>query len=219
MSKIIFAYRLKSDTGFAPCVDNNIFTLACCKGGHIRNGNNIKTGLRYKIGEHKEKNPNDEIYLIGIYKNKLLYCAIATEIIKMTDYFSQEKKSEYGKRKDQIYDIENGEPKRNNYLPNIHRKGDPQNKKDVNGVYVIVSDKFTYFGTNAPIIPDAILSYLPRNREYKTISESKPEFYDIYSYLKSTIVVCHGVVGAPHDKLNQKECGVRNENHTIKKRL
>ena len=40
---IIFAYRLAWDTGFAPCLDHNIFTLACCKGGQIRKG---KTYLR-----------------------------------------------------------------------------------------------------------------------------------------------------------------------------
>ncbi len=40
---IIFAYRLAWDTGFAPCLDHNVFTLACCKGGQIRKG---KTYLR-----------------------------------------------------------------------------------------------------------------------------------------------------------------------------
>ena len=52
---IIFAYRLAWDTGFAPCLDHNIFTLACCKGGQIRKGKNIFTGLRYQIGQYISK--------------------------------------------------------------------------------------------------------------------------------------------------------------------
>ena len=43
---IIFAYRLAWDTGFAPCLDHNVFTLACCKGGQVRRGKDIFTGLR-----------------------------------------------------------------------------------------------------------------------------------------------------------------------------
>ena len=33
MDKIIFTYRLTHDTGFAPCVDGGLLSLACCKGG------------------------------------------------------------------------------------------------------------------------------------------------------------------------------------------
>lgn len=46
MDKIIFTYRLTHDTGFAPCVDNGLLTLACCKGGT----ETVKRGLRYFIG-------------------------------------------------------------------------------------------------------------------------------------------------------------------------
>lgn len=38
MNKVIYAYRLVDDTGFAPCVDNGLLSLACCKGGQVRNG-------------------------------------------------------------------------------------------------------------------------------------------------------------------------------------
>ncbi len=60
---IIFAYRLAWDTGFAPCLDHNFFTLACCKGGQIRKGKNIFTGLRM----------NKDDYQIGQYISKALH--------------------------------------------------------------------------------------------------------------------------------------------------
>ena len=59
---IIFAYRLAWDTGFAPCLDHNVFTLACCKGGQVRRGKDIFTGLRYQIGQYRSRNPEDQIY-------------------------------------------------------------------------------------------------------------------------------------------------------------
>ena len=31
----LYIYRLTSDTGLAPCVDNGLLSLACCKGGQI----------------------------------------------------------------------------------------------------------------------------------------------------------------------------------------
>ena len=79
MSRVIFSYRVKSDTGFAPCIDNGLFSLACCKGGQIRNGKNILTGVRYHIGKHWFQHPEDEIYVLGIHKNKLLYYAKTTK--------------------------------------------------------------------------------------------------------------------------------------------
>ena len=81
MGGIIFSYRIAYDMGFAPCIDRNIFTLACCKGGQIRNGRNIMTGLRYHVGQHYYRNPADEIYLFGIYKNSMLCKKDAVHII------------------------------------------------------------------------------------------------------------------------------------------
>ena len=119
MGRIIFSYRIAYDMGFAPCIDNNIFTLACCKGGQIRNGKNIITGLRYHVGQYYYRNPVDEIYLFGIYKNGMLYYARITDVITMDEYFSTRGKSVYGDRTDQIYDAEAGILKRNDLLPHI----------------------------------------------------------------------------------------------------
>lgn len=201
MGRIIFSYRIAYDMGFAPCIDNNIFTLACCKGGQIRNGKNIITGLRYHVGQHYYRNPVDEIYLFSIYKNSMLYYARITDVITMNEYFSTRGKSVYGDRTDQIYDAEAGILKRNDLLPHIHPKGSDQNEQDWNGHYVLVSRQFTYFGKNAPAIDAEILRMLPRNREVKRYADSCSEHEIIHSYAMGLIGSFQGVIGAPHHSL------------------
>ena len=73
----VFIFRMTSDTGFAPCVDNDLLTLACCKGGQIRNGKPCKTGLRYHIGSKRNgiNYLQDKVYIIGTYRDKFLYMA------------------------------------------------------------------------------------------------------------------------------------------------
>lgn len=198
---IIFAYRLAWDTGFAPCLDHNVFTLACCKGGQIRKGKNIFTGLRYQIGQYHGKNPEDEIYLLGIYKDHLLYYAMITDIMLMTEYFSQKGKMEFGRRTDQIYDVRDDMLVRNDALPHIHPKGEAQIRQDRNGVYVLISKSFTYFGTNAPVISGEMINLLPKNRECKRYAGSSPEGMKIHEYAMRTIGSFGGVAGIPHDRL------------------
>lgn len=182
---IIFAYRIVDDTGFAPCVDHNLLTLACCKGGQIRNGKNILTGLRYHIGKYREEHPQEDIYILGILKNKLLYYALVTDVLTMKEYFSEEAKSVYGKRKDHIYDTADGQLVRNDFLPHIHPKDGKQVYRDINGVYVLISDKFTYYGNMGRAIPDNIIELLPRNREYKRYTDKTEECKVIFEYLSA----------------------------------
>ena len=70
----LYIYRLTSDTGLAPCVHNSLLSLACCKGGQIRNGKPIHTGLRYRIGSKHDGADynNDKVYLLGTHNNKFL---------------------------------------------------------------------------------------------------------------------------------------------------
>lgn len=168
MEKIIFTYRITSDTGFAPCVDDGLLTLACCKGGK----KTYRCGLRNFIGCFFEKglNKEAEVYVSGIYDNKLLYLAKITEVIEMKEYFSDKK---YKKRLDQIYELKNGELKRKpNYLPNTHND-ENANLCDINGKYVLISDKFVYLGEKALKIDNEILKYYPKGRGQFPIGQHK----------------------------------------------
>lgn len=103
----IFAYTMKCDTGFAPAVKNNLLTLACCK-----------TQLRYNIAKDLEKNPNEQVLLMGLCGKELLsrnnfnekflyvpiYIAKINRFEKVTDYYSNK---QYNKRPDQKYCYDN----------------------------------------------------------------------------------------------------------------
>ena len=100
---IVYVYRLSVDTGFAPCVEAGLLTLACCKGGQLRKGKTINTGLRYWIGSKKHADyEKDDVYILGTFKDKFLYLAKIDEVKEMTEYFSSE-----SKRTDMIYRVEN----------------------------------------------------------------------------------------------------------------
>lgn len=167
--KIIFRYRLTSDTGCAPCVDNDLFSLACCKGGQYRNGNFIKRGLRYFIGalwnEQNEILNDYEIYVSGIFENKLLFLAKITDVIDMIEYYNHnEVNKKYRNRKDDIYYIKNGKLERNKFNYNFHGYDNKQHGKDIAGKYVLLSDEFIYYGREAIPCDDTILSYFPKTR-------------------------------------------------------
>lgn len=148
--KIIFRYRLTDDTGFAPCVDNDLFTLACCK-----------THLRKFIGLFRKKVNNDyELYVSGAYAEKLLFFARITEVIEMKEYYKSEK---YSGRKDYIYEYAEDEDsnlkwKDTGYGLHIAKK---DQNHDIAGDYVLISDEFVYYGKEAEPCTDEILSFFP----------------------------------------------------------
>lgn len=202
MNKVIYAYRLVDDTGFAPCVDNGLFSLACCKGGQVRNGRNIKTGLRYHVGKHKQEFPADEIYLLGIYHNRLLYYVRVTDVMEMTEYFSEKRKKQLGKRKDHIYDVRDGALERNDFVPFIHEKGGVRNRQDANGVFVLLSSQFTYFGRSAPDIPGDLLAVLPRNRETKKYIGDTVHGINIHERIMDIAKPFRGAVDVPNEEID-----------------
>ena len=168
----LFIYRMTFDTGLAPCVDNNLLSLACCKGGQIRNGKPIKTGLRYRIGSKRESDyEKDDVHILGIYKNKMLYLARVTEVMPMTEYFLKKSKG----RTDDLYRVVNGKLERNNRLKNIHTKSSGEDKRDIAGEYVLLSDDFIYLGSDAAAVK-SIEEYYPKFRETKIYSGEEAEY-------------------------------------------
>lgn len=159
MDKIIFTYRLTHDTGFAPCVDNGLLTLACCKGGT----ETVRRGLRYFIGRFFEENlqKNVEVYISGVYANKLLYIAKIDKVITMNEYFV---KKEYKDRTDQIYRPDGETLKRDERkLKGIH-DDEHSYKCDIHGKYVLISKEFVFFGNKAIELSKSILDFYPKGR-------------------------------------------------------
>lgn len=221
--KIIFRYRLTNDTGCAPCVDNDLFTLACCKGGQLKGGKPVERGLRYFIGslwnDDNIELDNYEIYISGIYKNKFLFLAKITDVIEMTEYYSHsEANKKYRQRKDDIYCIKNGALERNSFNYNFHGCNEAQHKKDIAGKYVLISDEFVYYGKETVMCTDKILELFPKTRgEYPTgrnkyrpsdiltdnnIKESENLFELIKEFCGGEKCLKEGAKGRePHEKL------------------
>lgn len=161
----LYTYRLASDTGLAPCIENSLLSLACCKGGQIRNRKPIHTGLRYRIGIMRDGADynNDNVYLLGTHKNNFLYLARITNIVTMTEYFDAMSKG----RTDNIYSLVNGKLVRNHHLWNegVH-VDEQQNIRDIAGEYVLLSDDFIYLGKDATYV-DIVDKYGASFRETK----------------------------------------------------
>lgn len=105
----VYSYRIVTFGKYAPCFDNDFFTLAICKSTMRR-----VIGKRLTIDPHFDKG-KDSIWVVGIvgstmahnpeYKDyneagQILYVAKINEVIDYGDYFSSD---EYSGRKDRIY--------------------------------------------------------------------------------------------------------------------
>ena len=160
----VYVYRMTADTGLAPCVEKGLLSLACCKGGQMRGEKIINTGLRYRVGTKKDTDyEKDKVYLLGIYKDKMLYFARVTRVVTMEEYYSAMSKG----RTDDIYSVKAGQLIRNNHLRDkeVHTEVD-RIKKDIAGRYVLLSDDYIYLGRDAVYV-EALKKYIPKFQETK----------------------------------------------------
>jgi hypothetical protein len=229
---IIYAYRLTDDTGCAPCIfdldhkPTGVLTLACCKGGQIcKNGSERRTGLRHTIGkEYKEpiKNGKAIVYLLGIYKNTLLYFARVTEVITMAEYFAPNGK--YKHHLDCIYDtLPNGGFRRNDNNPKFHPKDCiKKHSQDWLGEYVLISDIFAYFGKESSAISLKNLSKdLPEKQGHMPYDSNSDDGKQIIDEVSKRWDFQTVIQNRLHDDIrncHSKGCG-KNESKTVRKRL
>lgn len=116
---IIYIYKITSFANFAPCFDNNIFSLACCK-GNIKNG-----GMRRSICKKVENKTDINIWILGIAgkelnnynHNDIVYLA---KVDNNNLYSWKDYSEKFHKRNDAIYDYQNGEMIRNNKNKKCH---------------------------------------------------------------------------------------------------
>ena len=220
MDKIFFTYRVTHDTGFAPCVDGGLLSLACCKGGTEK----IKRGLRYFIGRFFEENLQEraEVYVSGIYAGKLLYIAKIDKVIRMKEYFGSK---EYKGRTDQIYRVSGEALERDkSKLKGVHEE-EHYIKCDINGEYALLSKEFVYLGGEKAIaLNNDILSYYPKTRgqlpkgqhSYNPANvltdENINNSEELYTKLQKLIkekgyTLTSGKVAEPHDPVkNNNSC-------------
>ncbi len=185
MNNYILMYRLTCDSGNAPCIfENNynetkLLTLSCCKGGYVKkNDTKVFTGLRVKAKNIISN--GDNVFLVGVFKDKILYVAEITKIITMEEYYNDK---QYSNRLDFIYDVVDKNDgyilKRNDKNELFHPKEDLiQHKKDELGKYVLMSTNFSYLGKDYSkyLLSDIEKSILPKNRETKVYSNNDEKY-------------------------------------------
>jgi hypothetical protein len=159
----LFSYKLTNDSGFAPNPFGGVMTLATCKP---------------KIREHKH--PGDWIagFTSGTLNGdtagneRLIYLMQVTDKILISDYWNNplyeykkpladaDKKRKFG---DNIYKPlrKNAElPEDFKQITNISHQADSM-MRDLSGKYVLISDKFWYFGCKPLEIPAGIRPEIP----------------------------------------------------------
>ena len=203
----LYMYRLTSDTGLAPCVKGKLLSLSVCKGGKLRNGKQIHTGMRYEIGSRfYDEYKDDEVYILGIYKNKLLYLARVTKVMTMKDYFKKESKG----RMDDLYDVKDGPLHRNKHLFKEGVHTDEQCERDIAGEYVLLSEYYTYLGRDA--------------KEVALVTKEGPKFRETKHYTgkdaDKIINACKKVWDDGEHLPNSPWIrGCANEDYSVKKRI
>ena len=144
-STTVYIYVMTNDTGFAPCIDNDWLTLACCKGGK-KNG-----GMRTSAA--KECATGNTVYILGLCgiglakKTYMQYCPVylakIDKVFPMIEYFAGKGLSE--NRKDDVYMVINGELEHKGEGFH-HWDSEDAQKKDIGGKFVLSSHQFIYLG-------------------------------------------------------------------------
>lgn len=165
----LYVYALTCDSNFAPCFDNDMFSLACCKGG--KNG-----GMRTSVRNAKER--GEDVYVLGVCSKTLskeatknlndivdrdykpIFFAKVDECVEYSDYYADN--SVYKGRTDQrAYSVVKGEIVPNEEC-NPHFGNHEAIEKDIGGRYVLISKEFIYLGDKC----GKLLTSIEKNHKY-----------------------------------------------------
>lgn len=186
---VIRAYKMTSDTGFAPNPFHGYLTLATCKPG-IR--------LKTKVGEWICGFDSKELSGSPVGEERLVYAMKIEEKLTFDEYYEdprfQKKKPRSGKlfrEGDNI--LYHGERVGEH---GYHRK-EEEWSHDLKGKYVLVSQEFWYFGKCAIKVSKEVKPYVPKTSTYYgviTSGSSAKKFIDwlIKNFPKP------GIYGPPH---------------------
>jgi len=139
----IWRYSLVHDTGLAPCVDQNILTLTCCK-PDIR-----KAACKgdWVIG----------FVSATVRRGLVAWVGKVSEIMTLGEYGSR-----FAKRTDALYRLHGYDADGSELLHNLHRKYHPDDQSqatDRRGRNALIFDPFWYWGRNAVAAPPDIAEW------------------------------------------------------------
>lgn len=196
----LFSYKLTHDTGFAPNPFWGALTLATCK-PRIR--------LSKREGDWIAGFTSQTLCGDSVGEEKLVYLMEVTEKISFSDYFNSPR---YRKK---IPDLEKTQcvflAGDNIYRPIASPKGfsdefvqlknpyhgEDQIDRDLSGKFVLVSDRFYYFGVNAISIPQDFRPQVPKGQSANgSLTHDETVARTFIDYVTSRYTV--GVHGPPH---------------------
>lgn len=196
----VYVYVLTVDDGTAPCVDNGVFTLACCK-PDIR-----------RCADEKD-------WIVGIAGKELTKCSGRDNIgriIYVAQVIKKESWADYGKmerfkgRRDNVYYFDETDKafKRKPEMKQLHMSDKDMQKDVTNGEFVLISDAthFRYFGNKAEKSLDEfdeIISERIRNgkgqQKHKVYPNSKHGLAFAMRFVESMVKIGNSdVQGEPH---------------------
>jgi len=156
MENRIYTYRIVTDSGFAPCTDRDLFTLACCK-------RDMRRVIGREYIKHPEKiNKANPIWVVAVMaksnvgddkgkprpSGEWCYIAKITNIMTYIEYFTNDK---FAYRQDWIYEIKSKDPLKwkHNQLHHYHEAEKDQNtdwdkQHNSKECYVLFSTQYRY---------------------------------------------------------------------------
>jgi hypothetical protein len=166
---VLYVYKLTYDNGFAPCVENGMLSLVCCKSRMRRAiqkrysdaGRRRKKSKRRKRNEKNTATAKKQIYILGVCGTTLkphkgfkgdaentkltaVYLAKVDEVLSMKEYYKRGPKG-YRNRADGRAYVTKGN-KLVACSGNPHKNCAEDMKRDRNGLYAILSRDFIYWG-------------------------------------------------------------------------
>jgi len=194
----LYSYCLRYDTGAAPNPFWGICTLAICK-PQIRKTAEKKDWI---IGLGSSHSP------IGDTSDCVVYAMQVTDKKTMREYddycrtYSPDKIPDWQNRDyrrhvgDCIYDYSHGEPPKMRW--GVHEE--QNRKRDLGGVYVLISDHFYYFGDKPVKLCDDLKPIIHDTRGHKSIA-NQPYLEKFLSWIADWGYVPNVLYGEPQLKL------------------
>lgn len=205
----VFTYKVKDDSGFAPNPFGGILTLATAK-PYIRKYKKIGDWVAGFTSNKINKKVNKEVYDF----QRLIYLMKITDKITFEDYWNDEI---FDNRKpkdiesdtimerigDNIYKPLKDHPSSFDdfeQIENLYHNTEKLKEFDLKGEYVLISNKFYYFGDNPLDIPHNLAPKIPTGQAahgfdgFKNNNKKKEAFL---SWMESNFKI--GIYDRPHN--------------------
>lgn len=173
----IVSYRIKSFTGFAPCFDNDLFTLATCKP-------ELRATLGRRFEEAREEGRDLTEWVLGVvgkemvksdkyWQNEpyadraedILFVAKITDVARYPDYYSETDKYD---RQDRIYVPDDNGPYKAKWSDQ-HFSHIPE---EISGAHCTSGESQTDWAMNGQLNESA---YVLKSTEYAIVSKEQSE--------------------------------------------